>query len=300
MAHCQPTMNDSTTDIDLEDGATPSPLQLDLPGTLTRKLGKRRMRFVPRWLVRMLEKAICADRLNALLRAGWPATGADFARRVLDELDVHTHIIGTEKLPAPSDRRVMLVSNHPLGGVEGMALIDLMSRHFGGQIYVMVNDILMAIEPMREIFLPVNKHGRQDNATAMRVEQALASDNPVLIFPSGLVSRLQPEIGVHDLPWKATFVNLAIRHNRKVVPVYCGGHNSMFFYRLARWRQRLGIRLNIEMVRLPREIFGLEGATLPIVVGTPIDAADLKGGPQARQTANDICQRVYSLAAQTK
>ena len=291
-------MSNCITNIGLEDCATSSPLQIDLPGTLTRKLGRQRMRFVPKWLIRWLEKVICVPQMNALLEAAWPATGGDFARRVLEVLDVRTHVVGTDRLPDPNDRRVMLVSNHPLGGIEGMALIDLMSRHFGGRVYVMVNDMLMAIEPLREVFLPVNKHGRQDHATALRVEEALASDNPVLIFPAGLVSRLLPRVGVHDLPWKPAFVNLAVRHGRKVVPVSCGGRNSMFFYRLARWRRRLGIGLNIEMVRLPREVFGCQGTTLPIVIGDPVDAADIKGGPQARQTADDLCRRVYSLARQ--
>ena len=293
-------MSNCITHIGLEDCAAPSPLQIDLPGTLTRKLGERRMRFVPRWLIRWLEKVICVPQMNALLEAAWPATGGDFARRVLEALNATTRITGADRLPEPSDRRVMLVSNHPLGGVEGMALINLMSRHFGGRVYVMVNDMLMAIEPLREVFLPVNKHGQQDHATALRVEEALASNNPVLIFPAGLVSRLQPKIGVHDLTWKPAFVNLAVRHGRKVVPVYCGGRNSMFFYRLAQWRELLGIRLNIEMVRLPREVFGQQGTTLPIVIGTPVEAADLKGGPHARQTAAELCERVYSLAAEAK
>ena len=74
----------------------------------------------------------------------------------------------------------------------------------------------------------------------------------------------------------------------------------MFFYRLAQWRELLGIRLNIEMVRLPREVFGQQGTTLPIVIGTPVEAADLKGGPHARQTAAELCERVYSLAAEAK
>lgn len=271
------------------------PLQIDLPGVLRCKLGDRRMRLVPRWLVRWLERLICVPRMNGLLRATYPATGGDFARRVLEELDVKIRVVNPDSLPDLSRRRVMLVSNHPLGGVEGMALIHLMSRHYGGRVYVMVNDVLMAIKPLREVFLPVNKHGHQDEAVLRRVDRVMAGDDPILIFPAGLVSRLLPGQDVHDLPWRPTFVNLALRHRRTVVPVFCGGRNSMFFYRFARLREALGIRLNIEMVRLPREVFKQEGKTLPVAIGRPIAPGELEGGAGVRATADRICRLVYKL-----
>ncbi len=272
-----------------------SPLQIDLQGVLRAKLGERRMRLIPRWLIGALERMLCVPQMNDLLRATYPAVGGDFARRVLEELEIDVEVQGREILPPRTQRRVMLVSNHPLGGVEGMALIQLMSEHFGGRVYVMVNDILMAIEPLREVFLPINKHGQQAGDTVRRVDEVMASDNPVLIFPAGLVSRLQPGIGIHDLPWRPTFVNQALRSGRSIVPVFCGGRNSMFFYRIARLREKAGLRLNLVIMRLPREVFRQQGRKLSVVVGETIEPGRLSGGVSARETAAKICDTVYRL-----
>lgn len=293
-------LNNCLTHRSFEGQQTSSPLQIDLPGTMLRKFGERRMRYVPDFAVRVLKKIICVSQMNAMLRTTWPATGPDFARRVLEELNVKTSVTGAHHLPDPSDRRVMFISNHPLGGIEGLALINLMSRHFGGHVYAMVNDILMAVAPLREVFLPVNSIGKQNQDVSVCLEEALASDNPVLIFPAGTVSRLLPGIGIHDIAWRPTFVNLALRHDRKVVPVFCGGRNSMLFYRLGRLREILGIPFHFEMVCTPREVFRQRNSTLPIVIGAPVETSDLRGGPMARRTADELCNRVYSMAGQAR
>lgn len=271
------------------------PLQIDLAKVMTEKLGPRRMALVPNAIVRYIEHIICVPTLNALLRENYPKTGGDFARGILQSLNVDVRLHDTDKLPSAGERRVLFVSNHPLGGVEGLAMIDWMDRCYGGRFYVMVNDILMAVEPLQDVFLPINKHGRQGTRTVKQVDEALAGDNPVLIFPAGLVSRMDGNDRLHDKPWRKTFVNLAIRHRRTVVPVFCGGRNSMAFYRFCRWRERLGIKLNIEMVRLPREVLNMRDRSLDITFGNPIPWAGLQGGVHAQQTADDICRIVYGL-----
>ena len=271
------------------------PMQIDLPAVLRKKLGAKRARWVPKLLVRGLEKAICADGLNALLRECHPREGADFARGVIEALGVNVEVSGKDRLPPAAERRVMLVSNHPMGGIEGLALIDLMSRRYGGNVYVMVNDILMAVEPLQGVFVPVNKHGSQSHASAERLEQVLSGDDPVLIFPAGLVSRLGADGAIADKTWRKTFVNAAIKYRRTVVPLYCDGRNSGFFYRFAQLRERLGIRLNIEMVCLPREVLRMRGKTLHIACGEPIAWSELRGGPEAQSTALEIRRRADAL-----
>lgn len=271
------------------------PLQIDLQQVMLTKLGSRRMKYIPGFVLRMVEKIICVPQINHILKVNYPKTGGEFAHGVLNTLNVKVNTHKENNLPPASQRKVMFVSNHPIGGVEGIAMIDFMHRYYGGQVYVMVNDILMALEPMQNVFVPVNKHGSQGHQTVERLEDALASDNPVLIFPAGWVSRLNSKGELHDYPWFKTFVTKAIEHQRTVCPVFCDGRNSKFFYLFARWRERIGIKLNIEMVQLPREVIRMSNKCMNIIFGKPIDWRLLRGGKDARETADRICRQVYAL-----
>lgn len=273
---------------------TQGPIRIDLQRVLRDKLGTK-ARFVPRFIVRRLEKTICADQLNALLRNNYPRTGADFCRAVFDDLGVSIRASGTHRLPPASHRRVVIVSNHPLGGLDGMALIDFFSQYYGGRIFFIVNDLLMAVKPLDNVFVPINKHGVQSRESARTIDDLFAGDDPILIFPAGLVSRLGDDGTVRDLEWKKMFVNRAVSSHRDVIPVFFSGENSKFFYKFARRRKRLGLKFNIEMIYLPREVFRSAGKTFTIVCGDTIPYTRLEGGARAANTAAEIKKCVYEL-----
>ncbi|MDE6278042.1 MAG: 1-acyl-sn-glycerol-3-phosphate acyltransferase [Muribaculaceae bacterium] len=272
------------------------PICISLADVLRTKLGPGRARRVPRFAVRFLERIICQDRLNELLRAAWPLEGADFCHAVLKELDVEVKLEGREKLPASG--RALFVCNHPLGGLDGIAIIAALSEVYGPGLRFVVNDMLMAVAPLREVFVPVNKHGAQTRESASALEAALASDAPVVIFPAGLCSRRGKGGEIADLPWLKTFVSLARRWKRPVVPMFFSGRNSSFFYRFANLRKRAGIKLNIEMVRLPRELVLAEGSRYRLVCGHPVPVSELGG--RAAEVASRIRDIVYSLASETR
>ena len=271
------------------------PIKIDLRAVLKSKLGKR-SRFVPRFLVRRLEKLIRAEQLNRLLADNYPKTGADFCRGVLEDLDVSITAEGTSNLPAPDHRQVIIVSNHPLGALDGMAMIDYFTRYFGSPVYFIVNDLLMALEPLNDVFVPVNKHGSQSRMAAASLEEAFSSDRPVIIFPAGLVSRLGDDGSIADLEWKKMFVNRAIATNRDIIPVFFSGENSKSFYKLARRRKKLGLKFNIEMLCLPREVFRSKGKSFELHIGPLIPVRELSGGKEAANTALTIRRKVYNLA----
>lgn len=271
-------------------------LRIDLQDVIKSKLGSRSW-LVPGWLVRRLEKVICADRLNALLEHNYPKTGAEFCRGVFDDLRVTVEARGTENLPDRSHRRVMIVSNHPLGGLDGMALIDFFSSYFGGKVYFVVNDLLMAVKPLNDVFVPINKHGAQSREAYQRLDEVLNGDDPVIIFPAGLVSRLGNDGTIRDLEWKKMFVNKAVATRRDIIPVHFSGQNSCFFYKFARRRKRLGLKFNIEMILLPGEVFKSEGCTFRITCGKMIEWQTLKGGRDAALTASAIKDKVYALGS---
>ena len=266
-------------------------IQIDLDQVL-RARAARYYRFVPRCVVRWLERLICQDQLNDMLRKIGDKRDVEAADVVLRELDITLQPTGLENILPQG--RFIFASNHPLGGLDGLALISLFGHHYHGDIRFLVNDLLMSVKPLQGIFLPVNKFGRQSRQGVTLIEQEYASQRQMLTFPAGLCSRRQPDGSVADLPWRKFVITSAIQHRRDIIPVYFDGHNSAKFYRLAHWRKRLGIKVNLEQAMLPGEVFKSRGATFGISVGRPISWQSLDGS-QAVKEAAMVRDIVYHL-----
>lgn len=269
------------------------PLEINVGEVLRQRL-PRYYRFIPRGMVRWLERTVCQDGLNRLLRDNFPKRDADFCRGVLDDLDVTVNYHNIENLPPRGLTRVLFVSNHPLGGLDGMALIDFVRSYYGVAPKFIVNDLLAAVEPLSDTFLPVNKHGAQSRQAIRALDDAFASDAPLLMFPAGLVSRRGKKGVVADLEWQKMFVTKARQSGRDIIPLHFYGENSSFFYKFAKFRRRLGLKFNIEMIYLPREVFRASGKTFDVVIGKPISHTSLDNMPPM-QKAQQIRQLVYDL-----
>lgn len=269
------------------------PLEINV-GEVLRQRIPRYWRFIPRRLVHWLERTVCQDELNRLLRDNFPRRDADFCRGVLDDLGVTVNFHNLDNLPPKELTRVLFVSNHPLGGLDGMALIDFVRTYYGVAPRFIVNDLLNAVEPLSDTFIPVNKHGVQSREAILRLDDAFASDAPLLMFPAGLVSRRGKKGVVADLEWQKMFVAKARQSGRDIIPLHFYGENSSFFYKFAKFRRRIGLKFNIEMIYLPREVFRSKGKTFDVVVGKPIPHASLDDMSPARK-AQQIRQMVYDL-----
>lgn len=275
------------------DNKIKGPLEINV-GEVLRQRIPRYWRFIPRGLVRWLERTVCQDELNRLLRDNFPRRDADFCRGVLDDLGVTVNFHNLDNLPPKELTRVLFVSNHPLGGLDGMALIDFVRTYYGAAPRFIVNDLLNAVEPLSDTFIPVNKHGAQSREAILRLDEAFASDAPLLMFPAGLVSRRGKKGVVADLEWQKMFVAKARQYGRDIIPLHFYGENSSFFYKFAKFRRRIGLKFNIEMIYLPREVFRSKGKTFDVVVGKPIPHASLDDMAPARK-AQQIRQMVYAL-----
>ncbi|MDE5811332.1 MAG: 1-acyl-sn-glycerol-3-phosphate acyltransferase [Muribaculaceae bacterium] len=271
-------------------------IEIDVDSVLrSRAPGVRRL--MPRWLVRKLERLVCQDEMNALLRDGDGLEGSDFCRSVLQHLDVKVDVVNAERLPSATDKRVVFISNHPLGGLDGIALIDMVSRRYGVEPLFIVNDLLMAIEPLRSVFVPINKHGAQSRAAVKAVDDAFSSDRPVIVFPAGLCSRRGKKGKIADLEWQKMFVQKSIKSGRTIIPLFFNGENSSFFYKFAQWRQRLGLKFNIEMVLLPREVFKARGKRFEIRIGNALTAQQTAAlGATPREQTEKLRNRVYDMS----
>ena len=269
--------------------ATEGPLEINL-----HKILRKRGAKVPGFLISFLERIIHQDELNGMLRAGYPAEGSEFAKRILDHLDISVETEGLDKLP---EGRYMFASNHPLGGLDGVALISLLGEKYGDDgVRFLVNDMLMNVEPLRKVFLPINKYGSQGRKAAAAINEAMASDMQILQFPAGLVSRLHDDGGIRDLDWQKSFVAKAIEYHRDIVPVHFIALNRKRFYRLARLRKKLGIKVNLEQAMLPAELCATRGKRFRAVFGTPISWETLRdSGKTPQELATDLRSAVYRL-----
>lgn len=272
--------------------------QIDVAGTL-RQRAPRYSRALPRFAVRWLERLIHQDELNQILRhmAAQP-NAVKAAEAALRDLRVAVRLDPSQPLPAAAGR-YLFVSNHPLGGLDGLALIACLGRHYGGHIRFLVNDLLMAVTPLRPVFLPVNKYGRQGREGAAQIEAQFRGPNQMITFPAGLCSRLDDEGRVRDLVWHKMAVTHAVSSQRDVVPLFFEGRNSRRFYRVARLRKRLGVKFNFEMVMLPGEMFKCGGATFTIHVGQPVPWQSLDAAHPARE-ASRLREMVYQLAPEAR
>jgi putative hemolysin len=239
-----------------------------------------------------VERIIKQDGLNKILTDMGDKKGVDAADIALADLNVSYNALDEGNIP--SEGRFIFASNHPLGGLDGMALISLIGHRYDGEIKFIVNDLLMAVKPFDNVFMPINKHGRQSREYAQEIEKQYNGDKQMITFPAGLCSRRLKGGKIGDLTWQKFVVSQAISSKRDIIPVLFDGRNSKFFYRFAKFREKLGIKFNIEMVLLPREMFKCSGQKFDVYFGKPIKWQDLDS-KNVRGEAERIRELVYTL-----
>lgn len=268
---------------------TSEPLQvIDLSAIIRGRLKGWKGRLMPPFILHALERIIHQRELNDMLRYAYPARGSRFARAILRHLDITIEIRGLDNLP--QDEPLVFASNHPLGGLDGIALVAILGEKFGDEnIAVLVNDMLMNVAPLRDVFLPVNKYGRQQRTAAENINEAFRQGRHMVYFPAGLVSRLHDDGSIADLQWHKAFVAKALEFHRRIVPVRFEALNTMRFYRTARLRKKIGLKINIEQALLPSELVKCRGKKFHITFAPPIDPAqDANKGITPKQTAAKI------------
>lgn len=274
-------------------------LEIDLNRIIRSRIGGWKGRLIPGFLISALERLVHQKELNATLDATYPAEGTAFAEAVYEYFDLTLDVRGMENIP--DSGRFIFASNHPLGGLDGIGLIKALGSRYGDDgIRFLVNDMLMNVEPLRPVFLPINKYGSQGRKAAKAIADAYASDMQMLIFPAGLVSRLHPDGEIRDLAWQKSFIQKAVEYERDIIPVRFEGLNRNRFYRTAWWRKRLGVKINIEQAMLPAELCAARGNSYRVIFGRPVSwgqlADRIAAGATPGALAAEIRTTVLSLS----
>lgn len=246
---------------------------------------------IPRFVLNYLKKIVHQDDLNVFLEKCGHLKNAELIEAFLSHFEIKFNVTGGENIPKTG--RYIFVSNHPLGGLDGLVFIYEVSKYFP-DIKFPVNDILTNIKNLSGIFLPINKHGAQGKEAARKIEEAYSSDSQILYFPAGLCSRKKSGI-IKDLQWHKSFISKAIQHKRDIVPAYFSGRNSNFFYNLSNLRNFLGIKANIEMLYLADEMFKQKDKEIRLVFGQPIPWGTFNKSKSAPEWAEWVKSRSYEL-----
>ncbi len=277
-----------------QDAEAASSVRIDIDEVLRAKAGAK-ARLVPGFVRAWLRRTIHQEQLNADLSAMAGLQGVPWLDATVRTLDMGLRVHGMENLPDDTDgRRFTFVSNHPLGGPDGIALGKVLGNRYGGRIRYLVNDLLMNLHGLAPLCVPINKTGRQGRDFPRMVEAAFASDNHIIMFPAGLCSRRERGV-IADLPWQKAFVTKSVETRRDVVPIHFGGRNSDRFYRWAAAGKLLGLKFNIAMLLLADEMYKNAHRTFDIHIGKPIPWQTFDRSRKPAEWAAWVRERVYKL-----
>ena len=266
---------------------------IDIDSILKSKMGTK-ARWVPRPLVSWLKRVAHQDEVNRFLWESRDKVGTPWLEACMEYLKMTIELKGVENLPSKDDGRLYtIVSNHPLGGIDGVALGGIIGRHFDSRFRYLVNDLLMYLPGLAPLCIPINKTGKNSRSFPMMVEAGFQSDHHMLMFPAGLCSRRKNGV-IRDIPWTKTFISKGIQYQRDVVPVHFEGQNSDFFYRLANFSDRF-LPFNLAMLFLVDEMYKNVGKTFQVTFGKPIPWQTFDKSKSHAQWAQYVKDFVYSL-----
>lgn len=245
--------------------------RVDVEAIVREKAGAK-YKYIPSFVISWLKRILHQDEVNRFLTGRAAGKfGVDFLDECVDYLEMDMEVKGLDELPSNEGGRYFtIVSNHPLGGEDGVALGKLICHKYDSQMLYLVNDVLMNLKGLAPLCIPINKTGKQSRNFPKMVETAFQSPKNVLMFPAGLCSRKQDDGTIRDLPWKKTFITKSVEYQRDVIPVHFSGHNSERFYNVARMCKRLNLKVNLAMLFLVDEMYKNVGKHFTVTFGQPI------------------------------
>lgn len=266
---------------------------IDLDRLLYERMGAK-ARYVPAFVVSYLKRLIHQDQVNAFIWEHRDKVGTEWLEACVSYLDMTLDIHGFENLPDADDgRQYTFVSNHPLGGADGVALGAIIGRHYNGRFRYLVNDLLMNLPGLAPMCIPINKTGRQSRDFPAMVKAGFESKNHILMFPAGICSRKRNGV-IRDIPWSKTFVTKSVEYKRDIVPIHFSGRNSDFFYRLSNFSDRY-LNFNLAMLFLVDEMYKNVHKKFTVHIGKPIPWQTFDATKTPMEWARFVEDKVYEL-----
>lgn len=183
-------------------------------------------------LIRFL-RFLCHEREFKQFETDYPhLEGFDFVEQVLKRFEFSYRVKDSELARIPSSGRVVIIANHPIGSLDGLALLKMVGE-IRPDVRVVANELLYALKPLRSLLLPVdNLTNRSRKQQLKMLKSFLDEEGAIIIFPAGEVSRMGPT-GVKDGRWNSGFLRIAASRKAPILPMFVDGRNSIFFYSLS-------------------------------------------------------------------
>ena len=264
--------------------------QIDIEKIIQAKNPKL-LKILPKFAVNYIKKIIHQDDLNNLIDQTKDVYLYDFVNEIVKYYDLKINCQGAEHIP--KSEPCIIVCNHPLGGLDGIAVMKKVAET-RKDIKALVNDLLLNLVNMKELLVPINKIGKNNFENSRRIDEVFASKECIIIFPAGMVSRKQKGI-IEDLEWKKSFITKAIKYKTTIIPLHIDAKNSKFFYNLASIRKKVGIKANLEMFFLVNEVYKQKSANVNLTFGKAISHNVFTKDKNHQQWANEVKKYVYSL-----
>ncbi len=238
----------------------------------TPALFEKYPKFVQKLTVNFLEKFLAVKKINKFMEENKLNQGISFIDSLFNELNVTFDITANDLAKIPSEGSLVVVSNHPLGGLDGLGLIKAF-YDVRKDVRIVANDILMQVQNLQEFFIPVDLYSPNRNREVLvNMGKSLMNEEAIIFFPAAKVSRLGLN-GIKDGKWLNGALKFATKYNAPVLPVYVKARNSMAFYLLALMNDKIGTFM------LPQELFRAKNARFQIVVGDLIPPTNFKNTP---------------------
>lgn len=252
----------------------------------------RLLKWMPDFLIGYIQKTLHEKEVNGFIKDNADKDSFEFCDEVVNTFNIQLSAFGIENIPETGG--CVLAINHPLGGMDAMAIVTLLQQR-RRDIKFIVNDVLLNLENLKDMFIGVNKHGKNAKASLKKVDDLFATDQLICVFPAGLVSRKKRGL-IRDLEWKKTFITRSRKYKKPIIPVHINGELTNFFYRLSNLRTGLGIKANIEIFYLVDELFKQRNKKMNVIFGEPILSEKLDKAKSDLEWAQEIKKKVYQLA----
>ncbi|MCR8709268.1 lysophospholipid acyltransferase family protein [Aliarcobacter butzleri] len=229
---------------------------------------KEKENVLKKSLLKIAKKIVHEDSINQFLSQNSHLKGFDFVDAVLDYFDFDYTVSSNDLQNIPSTGKVIIIANHPLGGLDALCLLKLVGQ-IRKDVKILANDFLVGFEALHSLMIPLdNFKDRQSKESIKKIYEALKNEEAIIIFPAGEVSRATPK-GVKDPAWNKGFLNFAKNSNSAILPIYLDAKNSKTFYTISL------INKTFSTLLLSNEMFNKKSKNINIKIGQIIPSENI-------------------------
>ena len=250
--------------------------------------------FLKKSLFKIAKKLVHEDSINKFLNENSHLKGLEFVDGVLDYFDFDYNVSSTDLQNIPSSGKVVIIANHPLGGLDALCLLRLISQ-VRSDVKIVANDFLVGFEALNNMLIPIDNYKiRQSKKDIKKIYEALNNEEAIIIFPAGEVSRASTK-GIKDPSWNKGFLNFAKNTNAPILPIFLDAKNSKTFYTISI------INKTFSTLLLSNEMFNKKSKRINIKIGEIIPNENITPkGLDKKYLINLYKKHLYSLKKRKK